>query len=158
VLVAEHVQRRKPDTAEQPEMGLRQGSRRSPSAQRWDGRHQVVDSSGHVSFAGTNYCVGNTWRGRPAQLCNVADSVQFSIDGPDCPNAPDPTRPIQGAWCIRHPHGAPPPCHQQDAPAWARVKATPLRDRPSGRALTPTPQPARSAAAPNHPACNQMIM
>ena len=42
---------------------------------------RVVDSSGYVSFAGTNYRVGNRWRGRSAQVCIVAGSVQLSCDG-----------------------------------------------------------------------------
>jgi hypothetical protein len=42
---------------------------------------RVVDSSGYVSFAGTNYRVGNHWRGRSALVAIVADSVQLSIDG-----------------------------------------------------------------------------
>jgi hypothetical protein len=42
---------------------------------------RVVDASGYVSFAGTNYRVGNAWRRRSAQVCLVAGSVQLSIDG-----------------------------------------------------------------------------
>src|SRR5215216_4592316 len=42
------------------------------------------------------------------------------------------------------------PHHRQDAPAGAGVKATPLRGRPTGRALTPTPHTGadRSDAEP----------
>jgi hypothetical protein len=39
---------------------------------------RVVDSSGSVSFAGTNYRVGTSWRGRPVQVCIVAGSVQLT--------------------------------------------------------------------------------
>jgi hypothetical protein len=52
------------------------------------------------------------------------------------------------------PHGPRPPRptrHQQDAPAWARVKATPLRDRPNGGALTPTPQPGAVSSGAEPP-------
>ena len=42
---------------------------------------RVVDASGCVSLAGTNYRVGNAWRRRGAQVCVVAGSVQLSIDG-----------------------------------------------------------------------------
>lgn len=136
VLVAEHVQRRKPDTGEQ-HGALRQGSRRP--RQPTDGMvvTRVVDSSGYVSFAGTNYRVGNAWRGRSAQVCVVAGSVQLSCEGH-----------IVRVYPIRHdrakehgafatPNGR--PRQHQDAPAGASVKATPLRGRPTGRALTPTP-------------------
>jgi hypothetical protein len=40
-----------------------------------------LDSSGYVSFAGTNYRVGNGWRGRSAEVCIVAGSVPLSCDG-----------------------------------------------------------------------------
>jgi hypothetical protein len=81
VLVAEHVQRRKPDTGQRQEVRLRQGSRRSRRATDGLVVTRVVDSSGYVSFAGTNYRVGNSWRGRSAQVCIVAGSVQLSCDG-----------------------------------------------------------------------------
>jgi hypothetical protein len=80
VLVAEHVQRRKPDTGEQ-QGALRQGSRRPRQPTDGMAVTRVVDSSGYVSFAGTNYRVGNGWRGRPVEVCLVAGSVQLSIDG-----------------------------------------------------------------------------
>ena len=41
----------------------------------------AMDASDYVSFAGTNYRVGNAWRRRSAQVCLVAGSVQLSIDG-----------------------------------------------------------------------------
>jgi transposase InsO family protein len=81
VLVAEHVQRRKPDTGDQQEVRLRQGSRRPRRATDRLVVTRIVDSSGYVSFAGTNYRVGNSWRGRSAQVCVVADSIQLSCDG-----------------------------------------------------------------------------
>jgi Mu transposase, C-terminal domain len=138
VLVAEHVQRRKPDTDEQ-QAGLRQGSRRPRRPTDGMTVTRVVGSSGYVSFAGTNYRVGNGWRGRPAQVCIVAGSVQLSIDGR-----------IVRVHPIRHDrakeHGAFATLngrtrHRQDAPAGAGVKATPLHGRPTGPALTPTPSP-----------------
>jgi transposase InsO family protein len=80
VLVAEHVQRRKPDTGQQQEVRLRQGSRRPRHATDGLTVTRVVDSSGYVSFAGTNYRVGNAWRRRSVQVCVVAGSVQLSCD------------------------------------------------------------------------------
>jgi hypothetical protein len=135
VLVAEHVQRLKPDTGQQA--ALRQGSRRP--RQPTDGMTvtRVVDSSGYVSFAGTNYRVGNGWRGRPAQVCIVAGSVQFSIDGRIVRVHPIRHDRAKEHGAFATPNGR--PRHPQDAPAGAGVKATPLRGRPTGRALTPTP-------------------
>lgn len=136
VLVAEHVQRRKPDTDNQ-QLRLRQGSRRP--RQPTDGMvvTRVVDSSGYVSFAGTNYRVGNAWRGRSAQVCVVAGSVQLSCEGHIVRVHPIRHDRAKEHGAFATPNGR--PRHQKDAPAGAGVKATPLRGRPTGRALTPTP-------------------
>jgi hypothetical protein len=137
VLVAEHVQRRKPDTGDQRGVRLRQGSRRPRRPTNGLAVTRVVDSSGYISFAGTNYRVGNAWRRRSAQVCVVADSVQLSIDGQIVrvhPIRHDRAK-EHGAFAI--PNGR--PRQPQDAPAGTGVKATPLRGRPAGRALTPTP-------------------
>ena len=138
VLVAEHVQRRKPDTGDpQQEVRLRQGSRRSRRATDGMVVTRVVDSSGYVSFAGTNYRVGNRWRGRSAQVCIVAGSVQLSCDGQIVRVHPIRHDRAKEHGAFATPNGR--PRHRQDAPAGAGVKATPLRGRPTGRALTPTP-------------------
>jgi hypothetical protein len=42
---------------------------------------RIVDASGSVSFAGTNYRVGNRYRRRSAQVAIVGGSVQLSVDG-----------------------------------------------------------------------------
>ena len=107
VLVAEHVQRRKPDTGQPQEVALRQGSRRPRQPTDGPAVTRVVDSSGYVSFAGTNYRVGSAWRRRSAQVCVVADSVQFSLRRPRRPS--DPPRPGQGARRVRHPERTAPP-------------------------------------------------
>ena len=98
---------------------------------------RVVDSSGYVSFAGTNYRVGNRWRGRSAQVCIVAGSVQLSCDGQIVRVHPIRHDRAKEHGAFATPNGR--PRHRQDAPAGAGVKATPLRGRPTGRALTPTP-------------------
>ena len=98
---------------------------------------RVVDSSGYVSFAGTNYRVGNRWRGRSAQVCIVAGSVQLSCDGHIVRVHPIRHDRANEHGAFATPNGR--PRHRQDAPAGAGVKATPLRGRPAGRALTPTP-------------------
>jgi hypothetical protein len=41
----------------------------------------VVDSSGYVSFAGTNYRAGNAWRRHSVQVAILAGSVQMSCEG-----------------------------------------------------------------------------
>jgi transposase InsO family protein len=42
---------------------------------------RIVDKHGSVSFAGTNYRVGNRYRGQTVGIRLVADTVQISIDG-----------------------------------------------------------------------------
>ncbi len=62
-----------------------------------------VDSSGNVSFAGTNYRVGNTFRRRQVQVAVVADTVEISIGEELIRTHPirhDPTR-GHGALAIR---------------------------------------------------------
>jgi hypothetical protein len=98
---------------------------------------RVVDSSGYVSFAGTNYRIGNSWRGRPAQVCIVADSVQLSIDGRIVRVHPIRHDRAKEHGAFATPNGR--PRQPKDAPAGVGVKAKPLRGRPTGRALTPTP-------------------
>jgi transposase InsO family protein len=136
VLVAEHVQRRKPDTGDQ-QARLRQGSRKPRQPTDGMAVTRVVDSSGYVSFAGTNYRVGNGWRGRRVKVCLVAGSVQLSIDGQIVRVHPIRHDRAKEHGAFATPNGRPRQPH--DAPAGAGVKATPLRGRPTGRALTPTP-------------------
>jgi Integrase core domain len=107
VLVAEHVQRRKPDSGDQ-QARLRQGSRRPRRPTDGMAVNRVVDSSGYVSFAGTNYRVENTWRGRPVQVCIVAGSVQLSIEGQIVRVHPIRHDRAKEPWCVRHPERAAP--------------------------------------------------
>jgi Integrase core domain/Mu transposase, C-terminal domain len=127
VLVAEHVQRCKPD-AERREVTLRQGSRRPRRPTDGMVVTRMVDSSGYISFAGTNYRVGNAWRGRSAQVCVVAGSVQLSCDGHIVRVHPIRHDRAKEHGAFATPNGR--PRHPQDAPAGAGVKATPLRGRP----------------------------
>ena len=132
-----------PTPASSQEVRLRQGSRRPRRATDGLVVTRVVDSSGYVSFAGTNYRVGNSWRGRSAQVCIVAGSVQLSCDGHIVRVHPIRHDRAKEHGAFATPNGR--PRHHQDAPAGASVKAKPLRGRPTGRALTPTPSPgARS--------------
>ena len=146
VLVAEHVQHRKPDTGDpQLEVRLRQGSRRPRRPTDGMAVTRLVDSSGYVSFAGTNYRVGNRWRGRNAQVCIVADSVQFSIDGQIVRVHPIRHDRAKEHGAFATPNGR--PRQPKDAPAGAGVKAKPLRGRPAGRPAAhpsdPPPHPGR---------------
>ena len=98
---------------------------------------RIVDCCGAVSFAGTNYRVGNAWRHRSVQVCLVAGSVQLTCDGQIVRVHPIRHDRAKEHAAFASPNGR--PRHRQDAPAGAGVKATPLRGRPAGRALTPTP-------------------
>ena len=135
VLVASHVQRRKPDTtAAVPRQGRR--TPRAPSSGVVVTR--IVDRSGQVSFAGTMYRAGRAWRGKEVEVCIVAGSVQMTHHGTIVRTQPirhDRTK-EHGAYAT--PHGRPRK-PRQDAPDGSGVKATPLRGRPDGRALTPAP-------------------
>ena len=97
----------------------------------------MVDSSGYVSFAGTNYRVGHRWRRRPVQVCIVADSVQLSCEGRIVRVHPIRHDRAKEHGAFATPNGR--PRHRQDAPSGVGLKAKPLRGRPTGRALTPTP-------------------
>ena len=135
VLVAEHVQRRKPDTGDpQQEFRLRQGSRRPRRATDGLTVTRVVDSSGYVSFAGTNYRVGNCWRGRPAQVCIVANSVQLSCDGQIVRMHPIRHDRAKEHGAFATPNGR--PRHRQDAPAGPAS-----RPRRCAVGLRPSPDP-----------------
>jgi hypothetical protein len=78
VLVASHVQRRKPDT---PAVVPRQGRRTARAASTGIVVTRMVDASGQVSFAGTMYRAGRAWRGKEVEVCIVAGSVQMAYQG-----------------------------------------------------------------------------
>ena len=109
---------------------------------------RVVDSSGYVSFAGSSYRAGHRWRRRQVQVAIVAESVQISSDSQIVRVHPIRHDRSKEHGAFATPNGR--PRHRQDAPAGDGVKATPLRGRPAGRALTPTPEPGadRSGAEP----------
>jgi Mu transposase, C-terminal domain len=160
VLVAEHVQRRKPDTGDEPEVRLRQGSRRPRRPTDGLVVTRVVDSSGYVSFAGTNYRVGNAWHGRSAQVCVVAGSVQLSCDGHIVRVHPIRHDRAKEHGAFATPNGR--PRHRQDAPTGCagrrRRQGHAAARSACGRALTPTPSPALLAAARNDPAANPEML
>ena len=137
VLVAEHVQRRKPDTGDKPSGSAAAGPPAARQATSGPTVTRVADNSGSVSFAGTSYRVGNAWRSRSVQVSIVASSVQLSCDGQIVRVHPIRHDRVKEHGAFATPNGR--PRHRQDAPAGADVKATPLRGRPAGRALTPTP-------------------
>jgi transposase InsO family protein len=148
VLVAEHVQRRRPDA--EPRL-LREGRRTARPATAGVVVTRVVDHTGAVSFAGTTYRVGAAYARRSVQVAVVADSVQLSCGGQIIRVHPARHDRSKEHGAFATPNGR--PRHRQDAPAGDDVKAKPLRGRPDGRALTPTPPPGASgnSAEPPHP-------
>lgn len=78
VLVATHARRHPLDKqSASVERGRRpRPSRRSASSPSVT---RKVDSSGHVSFAGANYRVGNPYRRRQVQVAVVGDTIEISI-------------------------------------------------------------------------------
>ncbi|MGI8515682.1 MAG: Mu transposase domain-containing protein [Acidimicrobiia bacterium] len=80
VLVGSHV-RQHPVEAE-PAVWRRQPKAR-PSRPQTVGRPVIrkVDSSGHVSFAGANYRVGNAYRRQQVEVRVVGDTVEISQKG-----------------------------------------------------------------------------
>jgi len=145
VLVAEHVQRCKPETEPRQLVQGRRTARQPTSGMTVT---RVADGTGAVSFAGTMYRVGNAWRRRDVQVSIVAGSVQLACDGQIVRVHPIRHDRSKEHGAFATPNGR--PRHRQDAPAGAGVKATPLRGRPTGRALTPTPHTGadRSDAEP----------
>jgi hypothetical protein len=79
VIVATHAQRRPPGAprAERPSPGLR----RKRTATVGTAVRRIVDNSGTLSFAGTNYRVGHAYRRRSVEVAIVGGSVQLSVDG-----------------------------------------------------------------------------
>ena len=79
VLVASHVQRRKPGpaAAKTPVQGMRRGRKATtgPVVTR------IADNNGAISFAGTLYRAGRVWRGQQLQVAIVASSVQITHQG-----------------------------------------------------------------------------
>lgn len=78
VLVASHV-RRHPVEAE-PAVWRRE-PRSRPTRPQTVGRPvtRKVDSSGNVSFAGTNYRIGNTYRRQQVEVRVIGDTVEISV-------------------------------------------------------------------------------
>jgi hypothetical protein len=107
---------------------------------------RIADRSGAVSFAGTSYAAGRAWRGKQLQVAIVAGSVQLSSQGTVVRIHPIRHDRAKEHAAFACPNGRP-RHHRQDAPDGPGVKATPLRGRPAGRALTPSPSPGPKAAA-----------
>lgn len=78
VLVASHVQRRKPQT---PPAAPRQGRRAARPVTSGIIVTRIVDNNGDVSFAGTAYRAGRSWRGKQVEVSIVAGSVQIACAG-----------------------------------------------------------------------------
>ncbi len=75
VLIATHARRHPVD---KQTTGMQRGRKARPSATAASVTRKV-DSSGHVSFAGTNYRVGSKYRRRQVQVAVIGDTVEISI-------------------------------------------------------------------------------
>jgi hypothetical protein len=94
LLVASHVQRRKPNkTTSVP----RQGRRTARPASAGIVVTHMVDRSARLSFAGTMYHAGRAWRGEEVEVCIVAEAVQMNYQGRIVR-----TQPIRHDWTKEH--------------------------------------------------------
>jgi transposase InsO family protein len=135
VLVASHAQRQAPGGTPRPP---RQGRRTARAATSGIVVTRVVDNNGDVSFAGTMYRAGRSWRGKQVEVSIVAGSVQLAHQGTLVRTHASRHDPAKEHGAYATPHGRPRK-PRQDAPKGTGVKATPLRGRPQGQALTPAP-------------------
>jgi transposase InsO family protein len=76
VLVASHAERRRAEAPTRAQRSPRQGRAAPPTSGLSVSR--IVCSAGTISFAGTDYRVGRSWRGRNVDVAVVAGSVQIS--------------------------------------------------------------------------------
>jgi transposase InsO family protein len=135
VLVASHVQHRKPEHESRPPVAGRRTARK-PSTGPVVTR--IADNNGSVSFAGTMYRAGRAWRHKVLEVSVVASSVQLAYQGTIVRIHPIRHDRAKEHGAYATPHGR--PRHgRDDAPAGGGIKAKPLRGRPGGRALTPSP-------------------
>lgn len=81
VLVATHVQRIKDDHKDRTSKPRIPQQRRARPPSVGFTVSRIVDSSGSVCFAGTNYRCGMRWARQTVDVCIVAGSVQLSQDG-----------------------------------------------------------------------------
>jgi transposase InsO family protein len=82
VLVASHAQRHRP-AKEQPALARKVKAKRARPRQATVGQSvtRKVDSSGNVSFAGTNYRVGRAHIRRQVQVAIVSETVEIAAGG-----------------------------------------------------------------------------
>jgi hypothetical protein len=132
VLVASHVQRRKPEKEPGPPMQGRRSARKPSSGPVVT---RTADNNGSVSFAGTMYRAGRAWRGKVLEVSVVASSVQLAYQGTIVRVHPIRHDRAKEHGAFATPRGRPRK-QRHDAPADDGLKAKPLRGRPTGRALT----------------------
>jgi hypothetical protein len=97
-----------------------------------------IGLSSLAAHMGTMYRAGNAWRGKTLQVCIVASSVQLAYQGTIVRVHPIRHDRAKEHGAFATPHGRPRK-QRHDAPGGDDVKAKPLRGRPEGRALTPSP-------------------
>lgn len=97
VLIATHARRHQPaNEAATRRRGQKRTPIRSSTPRPSASAASVtlnVDSSGNVSFAGTNYRAGNKFRRRQVQVAVVGTTVEISIGEELHPGPPHPPRP-----------------------------------------------------------------
>jgi transposase InsO family protein len=79
VLIATHARRHRVDKQQAAVERSRRLRPSRPSSVTSASVTRKVDSSGNVSFAGTNYRVGNQYRRRQVQVAVVGDTIEISI-------------------------------------------------------------------------------
>jgi transposase InsO family protein len=126
VLVASHVQRHKPDTTAAV---LRQGRRTARAASTGIVVTRMVDASGYVSFAGTMYRAGRSWRGKEVEVSIVAGSVQMAYKGTIVRTQPIRHDPAKEHGAFATPHGRPRK-PRQNAPDRPPQPAAPVKQLP----------------------------
>ena len=139
VLVASHVQRQAPGGTPRAPRQCRRTARAATSGIVVT---RVVDNNGDVSFAGTMYRAGRPWRGKQVEVSIVAGSVQLAHQGTLVRTHAIRHDPAKEHGAHATPHGRPRKS-RQDAQNGTGVKATPLRGRRQGRAVTPAPNRRR---------------
>jgi transposase InsO family protein len=77
MLVATHAERRPVEEGRRVQRSVRQGRSRPPTSGMSVKR--LVDGAGGISFAGTDYRVGRSWRRQQVEVAIVANSVQISL-------------------------------------------------------------------------------
>jgi transposase InsO family protein len=100
-VIATHA--RKHDPGKAPRLTRSASGRRARAATVGKPVTRLADSRGSVSFAGTAYQAGYSYRGQTVQVAIVGGNVQLAIDGKVIKTHPHPSRPEQRTRRLRQP-------------------------------------------------------